>query len=80
MARMTTPTTVERAFELARSGSCASVQDIRRRLKSEGHDQVEAHLAGPSLGKQLRRLCEDARKDTAAAAEIQQSEPSLPST
>jgi hypothetical protein len=63
---MTQPTTVERAFELARSGSCASVQDIRRRLKSEGYDQVEAHLSGPSLGKQLRRLCEDARKTAAA--------------
>ena len=59
---MTTPTTLERAFELARSGSCASVQDIRRRLKSEGFDQVAAHLAGPSLGKQLRRLCEEARQ------------------
>lgn len=59
---MTNSTTLERAFELARSGGCASVQDIRRRLKSEGYDQVEAHLAGPSLGKQLRRLCEEARK------------------
>jgi hypothetical protein len=59
---MTNPNTVERAFQLARSGACASVQDIRRKLKSEGYDQVEAHLAGPALGKQLRRLCEDARK------------------
>jgi hypothetical protein len=68
---MTTLTTVERAFELARSGSCASVQDIRRQLKSEGHDQVEAHLAGPSLGKQLRRHCEDARKAAAEGAEAE---------
>jgi hypothetical protein len=61
MAVMTTPTTLERAFELARSGTCSSLQDIRRRLKGEGFDQVEAHLAGPAIGKQLRRLCEEAR-------------------
>ena len=70
MEAMTTSTTLERAFELARSGSCASVQDIRRRLKSEGYDQVEAHLSGPSLGKQLRRHCEEARR-TATAEETE---------
>jgi hypothetical protein len=62
---MTIPTTLERAFELARSGDCSSLQDIRRRLKSEGFDQVEAHLAGPAIGKQLRRLCEEARTTSA---------------
>ena len=69
---MTIQTTVERAFELARSGSCATVQDIRRKLKSEGYDQVEAHLSGPSLGKQLRRLCEEARQGMEAEPEPQQ--------
>jgi hypothetical protein len=63
---MHSPTTIERAFTLARSGTCASVAEIRSRLKSERFDQVEAHLAGPSLNRQLRALCEDAR-DTAAA-------------
>jgi hypothetical protein len=59
---MQAPTTLERAFALARSGRCASVQDIRLTLKHERFDQVEAHLAGPSLGRQLRALCDEARR------------------
>lgn len=58
---MTAPTTLERAFELARSGTCLSVQDIRRRLKEERFDNIEAHLAGHSITRQLRALCEAAR-------------------
>ncbi|MDQ4088477.1 MAG: hypothetical protein M3177_10795 [Pseudomonadota bacterium] len=58
---MTNPTTLERAFALARSGACASVNDIRLRLKQERFDQVDAHLAGPSLARQLRELCAGAR-------------------
>ena len=55
-------TTIERAFELARSGSCASVNDIRQKLKAERFDQVEAHLAGPAISRQLRELCAEARE------------------
>jgi len=58
---MNSPTTLERAFALARSGSCASVSDIRLTLKRERFDQVEAHLAGSSISKQLRALCDSAR-------------------
>lgn len=60
------PSTLERAFDLARSGECASVADIRLRLKREGHDQVEAHLRGPAISKQLRLLCEQARPPLSA--------------
>jgi hypothetical protein len=59
-------TTLERAFVLARSGSCASVGEIRLTLKRERFDQVEAHLAGHAIGRQLRRLCEEARPPCAA--------------
>jgi hypothetical protein len=59
---MTNPTTVERAFALARSGRFANVSDIRLALKRERFDNVEAHLAGPSLVRQLRALCEEARR------------------
>lgn len=55
------PSTLERAFQLARSGECASIAEIRVRLKKERHDQVEAHLQGPSINRQLRLLCEAAR-------------------
>ena len=58
---MTIQTTLERAFALARTGEFASVSEIRARLKRERYDQVEAHLQGPALGKQLRQLCEQAR-------------------
>ena len=59
---MNEPTTLERAFVLARSGSCQSVGDIRLTLKRERFDQVEAHLSGPSVVRQLRGLCEAARR------------------
>ena len=54
--------TLERAFALARSGECASVGEIRLRLKKERCDSVEAHLSGPSISRQLRALCDAARK------------------
>ena len=66
MGFMQEPTTLERAFALARSGSCASVAEIRMMLKRERYDQVEAHLAGPSLSRQLRALCEKARSADSA--------------
>ena len=44
----------ERAFELARDGRCRSMDDIRRKLKAERYDAVDGHLAGPTIGKQLK--------------------------
>ena len=64
---MNSVTTLERAFALARSGEYASVQDIRLRLKGEGFSNVEGHLSGHSITRQLRALCTEARKDRAAA-------------
>jgi hypothetical protein len=57
---------IERAFELARSGTCSSVQEVGMRLKSERFESVEAHLAGTSIRRQLRELC--GRKAVAAVA------------
>ncbi len=48
--------TVERAFELARSGACRTVGDIRQQLKQEGYSGYEEHLAGVSIKKQLLAL------------------------
>ena len=59
-------TTIERAFELARSGEFASVGEIKRRLKEERFDAVEAHLQGPSISRQLKRLCDSARASESA--------------
>lgn len=54
-------TTLERAFALARSGEHANVATIRQALRQERFDQVEAHLSGHSITRQLRALCDAAR-------------------
>lgn len=51
------PTTLERAYELARSGDCRTVGDIKSRLQSEGHERVQDRLYGGSLTSALRKLC-----------------------
>jgi len=55
------PSIIERAFELARAGDCATIDDIRKRLKAERYSQVDAHLAGTSVRRQLLDLCREAR-------------------
>jgi hypothetical protein len=51
--------TVQRAFELARSGECATVADVRKRLRSEQRDQVDSHLSGRSIRTQLRQILDE---------------------
>jgi hypothetical protein len=48
---------VERAFVLARSGEYANVGSIRDQLRREGYGGN--HIEGPSLIRQLRRLCQE---------------------
>jgi hypothetical protein len=48
-------TTLERAFELARTGKYAGVSELRQQLKSEGYSPDQ--LTGPTLLRQLRDLC-----------------------
>lgn len=47
-------TAIERAFELARSGECSTIEQIRRRLKAEGY--YEHAIQGRSLYRQLKAL------------------------
>ena len=56
MDARTTP--LERAFELAKSGTCASVSEIKQRLKSEGHSVDQ--ITGAALKKQLKALIQAA--------------------
>lgn len=51
---------IERAFELARSGRCPNLDDLRRRLQQEGYYGVEEHLRGTMLRRQLRALIQGA--------------------
>ena len=54
-------TTVERAYQLARSGDCGSVDEIGRVLITERYGSVHAHLAGPSIRRALLALCRGSR-------------------
>lgn len=52
------PTTLERAYELARGGTCRTVTDIKQQLTAEGYDRVRDSLYGQSLNADLRKLCQ----------------------
>ncbi len=56
-------TTLERALELARSGKCRSVNDVRQTLRREGYDAVHQHLNGSVINRQLIDLLTEARSD-----------------
>ena len=68
-----TQSTIERAYELARSGRCHSVAEVSSRLKQERYDSVEAHLAGPSIRRELRRLCSEASRGSRPEAPASES-------
>ena len=53
-------TPLERAFEIAKSGDCATVTDMKAQLKKEGHSLDQ--ISGDSLLKQLKALMAEARK------------------
>lgn len=53
--------TLERAYELARSGPCISVDEIRSQLKRERFEAVDGHLHGSMIVGQLRALCKERR-------------------
>jgi hypothetical protein len=53
------PTTLERAYELARSGSCRTVGEIKQALAGEGYDRIQDSLYGPTLTAALRKLCQE---------------------
>jgi hypothetical protein len=57
---------VLRAYQLARSGTCASLKDIEERLRSEGFHPVSIQegLAGPALRANLTKLCEETGRGT----------------
>jgi hypothetical protein len=49
-------TTMERAFQLARSGECRTMDELKRRLRLERCDSVDFHLAGKLTRAQLTAL------------------------
>lgn len=57
------PSTVERALELARSGSYGSARDIGRQLRREKYELVNSHLAGKVLAAPLQAAMREPRVD-----------------
>ena len=53
------PTELERAFQLAKTGHSGSVDEIRKRLRSEGY--FANHITGKGLSLQFRALMKAAR-------------------
>ena len=53
-------TSLERAFELARSGKVPSLQILQKRLASEGY--TKSQIEGRVLKKQLNAIIEKAAK------------------
>ncbi len=51
---MTEISTVERAFNIARSGKVRTISELRKVLRDEGHAAALQHTDGPSIQKQLR--------------------------
>ena len=43
------PTTLERAYELARGGGCRTVGEIKQALQAEGFERIQDSLYGPTL-------------------------------
>jgi hypothetical protein len=55
-AMAVTNSTVKRAFELARSGTCRTLDDLRKALRAEKCEAVDNHLESGALKRQLRAL------------------------
>lgn len=50
-------TTIERAYELARSGAYPDLYVLERALKQEGRSDVRAQISGRQIRKALMQLC-----------------------
>jgi len=62
------PTTLERAFLLAASGSVDSMSEIKLALKAEGYTE-DGQLYGPTIAKQLSKLIQVAKAKSGARPE-----------
>ncbi len=63
------PTILERAYELARSGAYRNHVPIVAQLKREGFEQVDAHFNGAAIKRQLGGLCSQAMKSLTPGAQ-----------
>lgn len=53
------PTTLERAYQLAESGACRTVGDVKQALKAEGYERIQDALYGSTVTAALRKRCQE---------------------
>ena len=58
---MSSPSILERAYELARSGGYSTITQIRDRLGKEGYIHISSYLEGRAVQKALKKLMSEAR-------------------
>ena len=51
------PTTIERAYQLAESGVCRTVGDVKKQLAAEGFVGIQDQLYGATITAVLRQRC-----------------------
>jgi hypothetical protein len=56
--------TVERAFQLARSGKFSTVEQIEKVLRQEHYTYAQEHLSGTLIRKELRAVLRAAETPT----------------
>ena len=59
------PTTLQRAYEIARSGECTSLDELVQQLKTEQFEGVDVHVASASVRRDLRQISQSARRHEA---------------
>ena len=62
------PNTIERAYQLAQSGECATIEEIKAVLRREGYSASQLASA-PTLRRTLRQLCSASPPRVSAPAE-----------
>ena len=55
------PSVIERAFQIAKSGTVSSIAELSEQMTAEGYDNAEQILAGRSLALQVTRMIAEAR-------------------
>ena len=60
---------IERAYEIAHSGHCASTSEVVKALKKDGFVDglIELHLAGRMIRKELSSICKSSQAIAADA-------------
>lgn len=53
------PTIIERAYQLAASGDCRTVSDVKMALQGEGYSAIRENLHGLTITRALRKLCDE---------------------